>query len=132
MYDRDGGGGRSATPTGFAFVWITCLCHVWSVTGYWSSGLGGGGRAGPNAAGCGALEVEIIWERMQLWRLGGALRAAALHSVSPEAQGRLIFGGTERWSMQDRMPRHRRAMPLTEAANVCERVHLHPTPLTFI
>ena len=90
MYDRDGGGGRSATPTGFAFVWITCLCHVWSVTGYWSSGLGGGGRAGPNAAGCGALEVEIIWERMQLWRLGGALRAAALHSVSPEAQGRLI------------------------------------------
>ena len=100
--------------------------------GYWSSGLGGGGRAGPNAAGCGALEVEIIWERMQLWRLGGALRAAALHSVSPEAQGRLIFGGTERWSMQDRMPRHRRAMPLTEAANVCERVHLHPTPLTFI
>ena len=131
MYDRDGGGGRSATPTGFAFVWITCLCHVWSVwlLEFW---FRGGGQGRPECCGCGALEVEIIWERMQLWRLGGALRAAALHSVSPEAQGRLIFGGTERWSMQDRMPRHRRAMPLTEAANVCERVHLHPTPLTFI
>ena len=89
MYDRDGGGGRSATPTGFAFVWITCLCHVWSVwlLEFW---FRGGGQGRPECCGCGALEVEIIWERMQLWRLGGALRAAALHSVSPEAQGRLI------------------------------------------
>ena len=32
--------------------------------------------------------------------------------------------------MQDRMPLTGALyrMPLTEAANVCERVHLHPTP----
>jgi hypothetical protein len=95
MYDRDGGGGRSATPTGFAFVWITCLCHVWSVwlLEFW---IRGGGQGRPECCGCGALEVEIIWERMQLWRLGGALRAAAPQRVPRGAQTLiLIFGGTE-------------------------------------
>ena len=87
MYDRDGGGGRSATPTGFAFVWITCLCHVWSVTGYGSSGLGGGGRAGPNAAGAGRSRWRLFGNACNfgVW----AARSVQLHhSVSPEARRR--------------------------------------------
>ena len=55
--------------------------------GYWSSGLGGGGRAGPNAAGAGRSRWRLFGNACNfgVW----AARSVQLHhSVSPEARRR--------------------------------------------
>ena len=86
MYDRDGGG-RSATPTGFAFVWITCLCHMSGPCGDWSSGLCGALQGGAGQArmlrGCGALEEEInLGNACNFGRRARSVKRSVHHSVS--------------------------------------------------